>query len=91
MSAMTRALHDRFEEVCRLELVRLRRKTASLTLGQRAEVEAVSLEVTRAISAYFEASLDGQHTEGLDDIVGGIFGISPSDASTAGETAIPTT
>ena len=32
MSAMTRALHDRFEEVCRLELVRLRRKTASLTL-----------------------------------------------------------
>lgn len=88
---MARALHDRFEEVCRLELVRLRRKTASLTPGQRAEVEAVSLEVARAISACFEASLDGQHTEGLHDIVGGIFGISASDASTAAEAVMPTT
>lgn len=88
---MARALHDRFEEVCRLELVRLRRKTASLTPGQRAEVEAVSLEVARAISACFEASLDGQHAEGLHDIVGGIFGISASDASTAAEAVMPTT
>jgi len=51
----------------------------------------VSLEVTRAISAYFEASLDGQHAEGFHDIVDGIFGISASDASAAAEAAMPTT
>jgi hypothetical protein len=76
MSPIARALHERFEEVCRTELHRLRRKTASLSPQERAEVDAISVEVTRAIAARFEAALDRQHGGNLDDVVGRLFAVA---------------
>lgn len=82
MSPMALALRARFEEVCRAELVRLRRKTASLPPEQQAHVEAVSAHVTRALAASLEAGLDGQDQD-LHEIVGRIFGIPASAPSAA--------
>ena len=79
MSPISRALRHRFEDVCRLELLRLRRKTASLPPEQRAEIEALSVEVTQAISAHVEAILDQDRGEDLQEIVGRIFAIAPQD------------
>jgi hypothetical protein len=80
MSPIARALHRRFEEVCRAELVRLRRKTAALTPADRERVDAISAEITRAIAASVGAAVDGPHGAGLDDIVRRLFAISPSDS-----------
>ena len=79
MSPIARALHRRFDEVCRAELVRLRRKTAALTPAEREQVDAISAEVTRAIAASVGSAVDGPHGAGLDDIVSRLFAISPSD------------
>lgn len=57
MSPIGHALHSRFEEVCRSELNRLRRKTASLSPENRAEIDAISVEVTRAIASRVDAAL----------------------------------
>lgn len=81
MSPISRALRHRFADVCRLELARLRRKTASLPPDQRAEVEAISVEVTQAISAHVEAILDQDRGEDLQEIVGRIFAIAPHDVT----------
>jgi len=80
MSPIARALHCRFEEVCRAELVRLRRKTAALTPADRERVDAISAEITSAIAASVGAAVDGPHGAGLDDIVRRLFAISPSDS-----------
>jgi hypothetical protein len=80
MSPISQALHDRFEEVCRAELERLRRKTAALSPDARAEVDAISVEVTQAIADRLEAVLDTPHGEGLADIVARLFAV-PSAAS----------
>jgi hypothetical protein len=85
MSPRARAHRDRFDDVCRVELVRLRRRTASRSPEQRAHLQVASLEATRAL----EAGLDGQ-PDGLHDIVGPrIFGISASAPSTAPEAVMP--
>ena len=83
MSPIARALHSRFDEVCRAELVRLRRKTAALTPADRERVDAISVEVTAAIAASVGAAVDGPHGAGLGDIVSQLFAISPSDTPTA--------
>ncbi len=83
MSPIARALHHRFEEVCRAELVRLRRKTAALTPGDREQVDAISAEVTRAIAASVGAAVDGAHGADLGDIVSRLFAISPADTAKA--------
>lgn len=57
MSPIGHALQSRFEEVCRSELNRLRRKTASLSPENRAEIDAISVEVTRAIASRVDAAL----------------------------------
>lgn len=79
MSPFARALHHRFDEVCQSELARLRRKTATLTPGDREQVDAITAEVTRAIAASLGAALDGPRGAGLSDIVGRLFAISPGD------------
>lgn len=80
MSPIARALHDRFEEVCRAELIRLRRKTVALSAADRAQVDAISAEITKAIAASVGAAVDGPRGAGLDDIVARLFAISPADA-----------
>jgi hypothetical protein len=83
MSPIARALHHRFDEVCRAELIRLRRKTAALTPAEREQVDAISAEVTRAIAASVGSAVDGPHGAGLDDIVSRLFAISPSGTPNA--------
>jgi hypothetical protein len=74
MSPVGHALHTRFEEVCRNELTRLRRKTASLSPEDRAEVDAISVEVTRAIAARMEAALAAGDSR-VADIVAQLFAV----------------
>lgn len=83
MSPIARALHERFDEVCRAELQRLRRKTAALSPEQRAEVDAISREVTLAIAARFEAALEARDGTGLADIVGRLFAVEPAGTGAA--------
>jgi hypothetical protein len=80
MSPIARALHERFDEVCRTELQRLRRKTAALSPADRAEVDAISVEVTQAIAARVEAALECSHGTGLADIVARLFAVGSEAA-----------
>ncbi|OFW04774.1 MAG: hypothetical protein A3H96_10180 [Acidobacteria bacterium RIFCSPLOWO2_02_FULL_67_36] len=80
MSPIGRALHDRFEEVCRTELQRLRRKTASLNPSDREEVDAISVAVTQAIAARFEAALAGPGGANLSEIVARLFAVAPDES-----------
>jgi hypothetical protein len=76
MSPIARALADRFEEVCRLELVRLQKKTAALSPADRTEVEAMCVEVTRAISSQLAAAAEiGGHAN-LHDVLGRLFAVA---------------
>jgi hypothetical protein len=79
MSPIASALHHRFDEVCRAELVRLRRKTAALTPADREQVDAITAEVTRAIAASVGAAVDRAPGADLGDIVSRLFAISPAD------------
>lgn len=81
MSPIGRALHERFEEVCRTELQRLRRKTASLTPSAREEVDAITVAVTRAIAARFEAALARPQGADLSDIVARLFAVAPAEST----------
>jgi hypothetical protein len=83
MSPIARALHHRFDEVCRGELVRLRRKTAGLAPADREQVDAISAEITRAIAASVGAAVDGPGGADLGDIVSRLFAISPVDKPNA--------
>jgi hypothetical protein len=82
MSPIAQALHERFEQVCRAELERLRRKTASLSPADRAEVDAISAEVTRAIAARFGAALDASGTQDLADVVARLFAVPAAPGGT---------
>jgi hypothetical protein len=75
MSPIARALHLRFEEVCRAELQRLRRKTASLSPEARAEVDAISVAVTQAIAQRVEAAIEAQPGTEFADIVARLFAV----------------
>lgn len=76
MSPVGRALHHRFEEVCRTELQRLRRKTASLTPEQRAEVDALSVEITRGIASRLDAALQHAGSVDVDSMVKRLFAVT---------------
>lgn len=80
MSPIARALHERFDEVCRTELQRLRRKTAALSPEERAEVDAISREVTLAIAARFEAALDAHDGQAIAAIVAQLFAVESAAA-----------
>jgi len=81
MSPMARAIHDRFEEVCRAELVRLRRKTASLSAADRAELDGISLAVAGAIAAHLGEALDHETAPDVGNIVARLFAVAPRHTS----------
>jgi hypothetical protein len=74
MSPIGHALHHRFDEVCRTELQRLRRKTATLSPEDRAEVDAISVEVTRAIASRMDAALAASGTD-VAEVVARLFAV----------------
>ena len=82
MSPIARALHDRFDEVCRAELLRLRRKTAALSPADRAEVDAITVEVTQAIASRVGAALMRQESGELTEIVARLFAVAPDGTRT---------
>ena len=77
MSPAGRALHQQFERVCRSELQRLRRKTAVLTDEDRAQVEALALEVAQRLAVHLDAALDGPGGAGLTPVVMRLFAVTP--------------
>lgn len=79
MSPIGHALRTRFEEVCHSELSRLRRKTASLSPEDRAEVDAISVEVTRAIASRVEEALAAGDSE-IADVIARLFAVKPAAA-----------
>jgi len=80
MSPVGHALHQQFERVCRSELVRLRRKTAALTDEDRAQVDALALEVAQRLAVHLDAALEqaGPGGAGLTPVVMRLFAVSPS-------------
>lgn len=81
MSPVGRALHQRFEQVCRSELQRLRRKTAALSEDERAQVDALALEVAQSLAVHLDAALDGPGGAGITPIVMRLFAVAPSGAN----------
>jgi len=77
MSPVGHALHDRFERVCRNELQRLRRKTASLTDSERAQVDALALEVTRRLAVSLDAAVAAPGRSGMASVVMRLFAVVP--------------
>jgi hypothetical protein len=75
MSPIANALHHRFEEVCRAELQRLRRKTASLSAAERETVDAITVEVTQGIAARVSAAIAAGGSD-VADVVGRLFAVS---------------
>lgn len=78
MSPVGQALHDRFETVCRSELQRLRKKTASLTESERAQVELLALEVTRRLAVTLDAAVAAPDRSGIAPVVMRLFAVTPS-------------
>jgi hypothetical protein len=85
MSPVGRALHQQFEQVCRSELQRLRRKTAALTDEDRAQVDALALEVAQRLAVHLDAALDGPGGAGITPVVMRLFAVSPNAANERSE------
>jgi len=77
MSPAGQALHDRFESVCRSELQRLRKKTASLTEAERTMVAALALEVTRSLAVTLDAAVAAPDGSGIAPVVMRLFAVPP--------------
>ena len=77
MSPVGHALHEHFENVCRSELQRLRRKTASLTSEDRAHVDALALEVAQRLAVRLDTALDAPDAAGITQVVMRLFAVSP--------------
>jgi len=80
MSPVGRALHEQFEQVCRSELQRLRRKTAALTAEDREQVDALALEVAQRLAVHLDAALEAPGGEGITPVVMRLFAVEASDA-----------
>jgi hypothetical protein len=79
MSPIARVLHARFEEICRSELVRLRRKTAALSETDRSELDAISLSVAGAIAARLGEALDRDTAPETGRIVTRLFAVAADE------------
>lgn len=77
MSPAGQALHDRFETVCRSELQRLRKKTASLAEAEREIVDALALEVTRSLAMTLDAAVAAPDRLAIAPVVLRLFAVSP--------------
>jgi hypothetical protein len=73
MSPIGVALQERFETVCRNELQRLRKKTASLTDAERAQVDALALEVTRSLASRLDAAVEAPERSAIAPVVMQLF------------------
>lgn len=73
MSPVSQALRARFESVARAELQRMKKKTASMSADERAQLEAISVHVAQALAAQFEQGIDGPDGERLEGVVSKIF------------------
>jgi hypothetical protein len=73
MSPIARALHTRFEEVCRSEVQRLTKKTASLAPEQRAEVERASAAILDAMAGRLAAAIDESHDTAVASMLERLF------------------
>ena len=73
MSPIGVALQERFESVCRNELQRLRKKTASLTDAERAQVDALALEVTRSLASTLDAAVGAPGRSAIAPVVIQLF------------------
>ena len=78
MSPAGRALHHHFEEVCRTELQRLRRKTASLTPDERAQVDALTVAVAQGMASRIDAVLDTPGSGDLASVIMQLFAVPTS-------------
>lgn len=78
MSPLGHALRERFETVSRMELQRLRRKTASLAPEHRAEVDALTLEVAQRMAQRLDAALGSAGGGELADVVMRLFAVTAS-------------
>lgn len=78
MTPVGRALHERFEHVCRSEVQRLRRKTASLTAEERSSVDALVLEVTRGLATTLDAALNRSGSAAITPAVLQLFAVTAS-------------
>jgi hypothetical protein len=83
MTQVGQALCDQFEEISRSELVRLRRKIASLRPEDRAAVEAAAVELTQSIAKGLDARIASSDAPGLGDVVAQIFSIQRAPATDA--------
>ncbi len=81
MSPTARVLQERFEEICRAELVRLRRKTSALSPSDQAELDMVSLSVARAIATRLGKAVDRDGAAETGNILTHLFAVSPKDQS----------
>jgi len=79
MSPVGYALQERFGTVCRAELQRLQKKTASLTPEHRAEVHALTLELAQRMALRLEAALAASSGGELAALVMRLFAVTPAD------------
>lgn len=76
MSPVGEALQERFESVCRSELERLRRKTASLSAHERALVDALALEITERLAVTIDAAVAAPGAAGIGPAVMRLFAVT---------------
>lgn len=81
MTQLGQALCDRFGEVSRAELTRLRRKMAGLSAEDRALVEALAVEVTRGIAIRLDAGLAVVEDGDVGDALARIFSLDPAPSA----------
>jgi Glutamyl-tRNAGlu reductase, dimerisation domain len=77
MSPVGHALRERFGDVCRAELERLHKKTASLAPEDRETVQAMTLEVMQRVALRLDAALECGSGE-LAAIVSRLFAVTPA-------------
>jgi len=75
MSPVGQALQERFGSVCRSELQRLQKKTASLAPEHRDEVHALTLEVAQRLALRLDAALTQTGGE-LEAVVMRLFAVA---------------
>jgi hypothetical protein len=81
MTQLGQALCDRFEEVSRTEIIRLRRKLAGLSAEDRATVETLAVEVTQQIALRLDARLAAITSGDIDDALARIFSLEPAQSA----------
>jgi hypothetical protein len=78
MSPVGHALQERFGSVCRSELQRLQKKTASLAPEHRAEVHALTLEIAQRLAVRLDAALTQTGGE-LEAVVLRLFAVTAAN------------